>query len=251
MEDSTLERPVFVPVRTRRAFEEVCDQIRRRVEQGELAPGARLPAERELAAQFGVNRSAVREALRSLEMAGVVEVQTGVHGGVFIRQGHADGITRAMSDMLALRRFPSAQVTEVRILITDMAIRLACERGTEADFAALEEDIERYAAIAKAGGPLRDSSAMIRFYGLLAQATHNEVLAMLVDSLSDVVRGLLARIDPVPQANVVQVRRKVLRYLRERDADKASAAMAKHLKALDAYIEERRRHASSAGGRSL
>src|SRR4051812_36620858 len=73
----------FRPIRTRRAFEGVCDQIRRQVADGTLQPGHRLPTDRELAEQFRITRSAVREALRSLEGAGVVEARTGLNGGVF------------------------------------------------------------------------------------------------------------------------------------------------------------------------
>lgn len=230
---------VFEPVQTRRAFEAVCDQIRAQVASGTLAPGQRLPPERELSEQFGVSRSAVREALRSLEMAGVLEAQTGVNGGFFIKQGHSAGVTQAVRDMVAVGHIPSADITEARILLTGLAISLACERGTEEDFAAIERDIARYALLARPGEPLRDGTAITEFYRLLARATHNEVIVMLIDALSEIVRALLARIDPIPRENVVQVRRKVLRCLRERDAAKASAAMTRHLKALNEYIEER------------
>lgn len=233
--------PVFTPVHTRRAFEAVCDQIRQQVAGGALAPGQRLPIERELSEQFGVSRSAVREALRSLEMAGVVQAQTGVNGGFFIMQGHSDGVTQAVRDMVAVGQIPSADITEARILVTGLAIRLACERATEDDYTAIERDIERYAAIARKGEPLRDGAAITGFYRLIARATHNEVIVMLVDALSEIVRTLLARIDAIPRDNVVQVRRKVLRHLRERNADKASAAMTRHLQALNEYIEERGR----------
>ena len=78
---NALVLPPFGPVRTRRVFEDICDQIRGQVLGGILRPGDKLPAERELAEQFGVSRTAVREALRSLEIAGVVKLQKGVKGG--------------------------------------------------------------------------------------------------------------------------------------------------------------------------
>ena len=58
--------PVFEPIHTRRAFEEICDRIRAQIAAGTLRPGDKLPAERELALQLGVGRNALREALRSL-----------------------------------------------------------------------------------------------------------------------------------------------------------------------------------------
>lgn len=230
---------MFSPVKVRRAFEAVCDSIRAQVAKGALKPGDRLPSDRALAENFGVSRMAVREALRSLEMAGVVQAQAGVAGGFFICQGSADGLSQAVQDMVALGGIPSADVTEARIHLTGIAISLACERGTTEDFDAIEKDIERYAAAARTGQPLRDSSVITSFYHLLGRATHNQAVVMLIDALSEVVRNMLARIDPVPGEDVAQVRRKVLRHLRERDAARASAALTRHLKALDGYIEER------------
>jgi DNA-binding FadR family transcriptional regulator len=230
---------LFSPVRTRRAFEAVCDQIRTQVARGTYAPGDRLPGEKELAERFKVSRSAVREAIRSLQMAGVVEAQTGVLGGWFVSRGSPQGLTQAVQDLMALGEIPVRDITRARIELTAVAIRLACENAAEEDFAAIEEDIARYAEAARPGEPLRDSVVIIRFYHLLATATHNRVIVMLVDALSEVVRAVLARIDPVPQDGVVKVRRKVLRHLRERDADKATATLTRHLNELDAYIEAR------------
>ena len=230
---------MFSPVKVRRAFEAVCDSIRAQVANGSLKPGDRLAPDRVLAENFGVSRMAVREALRSLEMAGVVQAQAGVAGGFFICQGSAGGLSQAVHDMVALGGIPSADVTEARIHLTGIAIGLACERGTTEDFDAIEKDIERYVAVARTGQPLRDSSVITSFYHLLGQATHNQAVVMLIDALSEVVRNMLARIDPVPGEDVAKVRRKVLRHLRERDAARASAVLTRHLKALDSYIEER------------
>lgn len=229
----------FSPVRPRRAFEAVCKQIRAQLASGALAPGDRLPSDKQLAERFKVSRSAVREALRSLQMAGVVQAQAGVNGGFFVKTGTPDGLTQAVRDLVALGQVASADITEVRIELMSVAIRMACERGDDADFATIEADISRYAEAARSGRPLRDSSVITSFYHLVALATHNAVMVMLIDALSEIVRNLLARIDSVPKPNVVQVRRKVLRHLRERDADKAISALARHLRALNEYIEER------------
>ncbi|MBN9462817.1 MAG: FadR family transcriptional regulator [Burkholderiales bacterium] len=230
--------PTFVPVRTRRASTEVCDQIRQLVADRRLGPGDRLPGERELAEQFGVSRGTVREALRSLEMAGIVRTRTGATGGYFIEQGHSAGIAQAVRDMVALGQVSTASITEARIELTNLAIRLACERATEADLQAIEDDITSYERSLAQGRASRTSPAVIQFYQLLARATHNEVIVMLVEALSEIVRALLARIDPKPLKEVPQMRRRVLRYLRARDVERATSAMAQHFKLLNDYLEE-------------
>lgn len=237
--------PVFAPVRMRRAFEAICDQIRQQVADGLLLAGDRLPSEKQLAEQFGVSRSGVREALRSLEMAGLVEAVTGINGGFYIKQSHPDGITQAVRDMVALNQVPVSDLTQARILLCGLAIKLACEVGTEADFAAIEVDIDRFAELVRQGRPVRDSALITEFYRLIARATHNQVIVMLVDALSEILRGLIAQLQ-APHSNVVHVRRKVLRLMRERDPEKASAALAKHLNALHLLLENMEHKSRSA-----
>ena len=231
--------PQFLPVRTRRAFEAVCDQVRRQVADGTLQPGQRLPGERELAEQFDISRSGVREALRSLELAGLVEARTGANGGFFIKSSGTDGIAQAVRDMVALGQVPTDSVTEARIELTCVAIRLACQRATKEELDAIEADIDYHAALFKSGRGSRNSRLLIEFYRLLARATHNEVMVMLVDALSEIVRTLLARIDPQPMPDIIVVRRKVLRHLRAGEADKACAAMTQHLRNLNEYLEQK------------
>ncbi|GAA4333040.1 FadR/GntR family transcriptional regulator [Pigmentiphaga soli] len=239
--------PNFGPIQQKRMFEQVCDQIRREVAAGTLQPGDRLPAERDLAEQFGVSRAAVREALRSLEMAGFVHCQQGVSGGSFIRQSDSGVVTQAVRDMVLLGQIPTRSITEARILVTEVAIRVACERATEADFEAIERDIDRSEQLTREGNFSRRTTYITEFYRVLARATHNEIIVMLVESLSEIVRSYLAQVDPVPRVNVVDVRRRILKHMRARDAAQAVAEMTRHLRSLSEYIEDQQQHRAPAG----
>ena len=135
--------PTFEPIHTRRAFEEICDRIRAQIAAGTLRPGDKLPAERELALQLGVGRNALREALRSLEIAGIVRLQKGAKGGAFIQAGDASRMNEVVRDMLSLGSISVAELTESRVHIQDLVVRLACERATAADLDALAANIDR------------------------------------------------------------------------------------------------------------
>ena len=172
----------------------MCDQIRRDLAAGILSPGDRLPAERVMAEQFGMSRAA-REALRTLEMSGVIQTRKSVNGGPYIRAGNPEVLANVVRDLLHLRQISTDSVLEARILLTNDAIRLACERGTQTDFDAIERDIDRCEQLAREGRFNR-SAYIAEFYNLLAKAAHNEVLLMLVNSLSELQRQLLDHISP-------------------------------------------------------
>lgn len=233
---NALVLPPFGPVRTRRVFEDICDQIRGQVLGGVLRPGDKLPAERELAEQFGVSRTAVREALRSLEIAGVVKLQKGVKGGAFIQGGSPGVLTQSIRDMVALGRISLESLTEARLFICDIVVRLACQRGKEADFRALDDNIRLTEELERMQENLRRTEAVVDFYRLLANAAHNEVLSILMLSTAEIVRQVLARLAPAPSVGLFESRRRLVQYLRARDEEKAVAEITAHLKRIHRYI---------------
>jgi len=229
-------KPQFQVVRSRRTFEDICLQIRNEVAAGRLKPGDRLPAERDLAEQLGVSRTAVREALRSLEVAGVISLLRGVNGGSFIRQGDPGIITQAVSDMILLGRISTESLTEARILLMNDALTLAAERATKADLEAMEQDIDVLDELTRSGDLARRSAHITNFYGLIARATHNEVLVMLVETTSEIFQRLLSQIGPRPRADLVAERRSIVNHLRARNAAAACEEMTNHLARLAHYL---------------
>lgn len=226
MQDTDTEALSFQEVKTRRVFEEICEQIRRRLASGALKPGDKLPAERDLALEFKVSRPAVREALRTLEISGVVSLQKGVKGGAFIRDGNPALLTQSLQDLMILGRVSLPSLVEARRMINGMVIQLACERATEEDFQALEANMEE---IEKSDELQHRADAGVRFFGLIARATRNEVLVMLVDSLSDIIRFVIDRSGRKARPELVPVRRRILKALRARDPKAAARAMDEYL----------------------
>ena len=161
----------FSQIRTHRVFEEICAQVRREMDAGTLRPGDKLPAERELAVKFGVSRTAVREALRTLEIAGVVGLQKGVKGGAFILEGDPDLITRSVRDMVLLGRISLDSLTETRMLIMQTAVGLVSQRITPELLAALEANTDELAKLPKSAMPADRVNVSAKFYNLLAKAT--------------------------------------------------------------------------------
>jgi GntR family transcriptional repressor for pyruvate dehydrogenase complex len=216
----------FQQIKTRRVFEEICEQIRNRLSSGALKPGDKLPAERDLAVEFKVSRPAVREALRTLEISGVVMLQKGVKGGAFIRDGNPAMLTQSLQDLMFLGRVSLRSLAEARVLINGVVTKLATERATEEDFTAIEQNID---FIESSDDIQHRADAGVLFFRLIAKATRNEVLMMLVDSLSDIIRVVIDRTGRIARPQLVAVRRRILKCMRARDAAGAIKAMNEYL----------------------
>jgi DNA-binding FadR family transcriptional regulator len=228
---------MYQPVRTRRGFEAVCDRIREQLMNGELKPGDRLPGDRELAARFGIGRAAARDALRSLETSRLVEARTGINGGFYIRSGGGgDGLAQTVQDMVSLSQTSIESVTEARIEIICVATRLACQRATEEDLEAIQRDVDYHRELFRGGHGSRNTRSVTEFYRLIARATHNDVIVMMVDALSQVTRALVARVDPRPNEDIMVVRQRVLDLVRQRDAAAACDEMAGYLRRVADYL---------------
>lgn len=218
----------FDTVHSARLFEEICDQIKTRLSEGVIGPGDKLPPERDLAEQFGVSRSAVREALRALEVSGLIELRKGSKGGAFLLEESAP-LTQSMEDMIDLGRVSMRDFTEARILITEVVVRLACERGKKKDFDAIERDIARLEAAVARGEGRSDTSYVTNFYDLLAAATGNQMLRFLTNGIAGLLARLIDTKRPAPMSDLGERRRAILKALRARDANAAAKLLTEHL----------------------
>lgn len=229
----------FKPVKTKRAFEEVCDQIRAEIRSGRITAGDKLPSERELAQQLQVSRATVREAFRTLEIGGVLSLQKGVKGGAVLMQGNVRPITQTITDLLALGGLSLSDYTEARMCLQKEIIRLACERGTEEDFEALEANIERTRQMTTPA-QIEDRTALtVEFYALLARATHNRAMEILMSAVTDPLAFYIKQIGVDRTWDVAASRTTVLRHLRARNPDAAIKEMVAHMERLHAYMLSR------------
>jgi GntR family transcriptional regulator, transcriptional repressor for pyruvate dehydrogenase complex len=231
----------FRPIHTRRAFEEICERIREQLALGVLKPGDKLPPERDLAQQLGVSRNVLREALRTLEMAGVLRLQKGVKGGAFVQEGDTSRMNDVMRDMLSLGTISVRELSEARIHVLDLVVRLACANARQADFEALEANIAR-TELATGEGRLLDRVECSReFYKLLAMATRNKVIAMIVDSVTEIhMRFVYAKVASSGAATprLAEKRRQFLSALRARDVLAATRLMRIHLESVQRMLEQ-------------
>ena len=225
--------PRFAPVRSARAFEEIANQIRTELTKGRLKVGSRLPAERTLALQFGVSRNTLREALRSLEHAGLIRLQKGASGGAFISEGSADVIVNSMLDLYNLGSLSPAQLTEARIWLEAVVVREACARATPEELQALRQNLDEAILASKEGDFQRRAKVNLDFHRILARMTGNPIMVIVMEGLLTVLAQFIQSIGEYENTFVVPSRRRFIRHMEEGDAQAAVAEMETSLKRLE------------------
>lgn len=239
VEKTAAPRRTFQRVKTPRVFEGVCEQIKHKLMLGELKAGDRLPAERDLAFEFGVGRPAIREALRTLEISGIIETRKGVKGGAFVCEGSPEMLTRSLHDLAMLGHISAGSLAEVRVIISGAVVRLACERGEPEDFDEIEANIEDIQRWADAGDLRRRAEAAVEFFQLIAKATRNDVLVVLMDSLGSILRHFAVERQPAKvRPELIPVRLNMLKYMRSRNSAKAMAEMNHYLEIVHSDVLE-------------
>ncbi|MBX6318692.1 GntR family transcriptional regulator [Pigmentiphaga sp.] len=229
----------FAAIAAPRAVDEIETQIRDMVAQGRLKPGDRLPSERELAARLNVSRNTLREALRTLERAGILEMRKGATGGAYILHGSSDAIVDSLSNLYHLGAISPQQLTEARIWLSEIVVRVACERATEEDLKALDENIQAARrAIAEDRFDIRQKLHR-EFHLILARATRNPIIEGTMAGVMEVMGLFIERIGPSENAFTEPARDRLMKHLRKRDADAAVKEMTSYLKRLQTrYLDQ-------------
>ncbi|MCD0419529.1 FCD domain-containing protein [Rubrivivax sp. JA1024] len=153
------------------------------VQHHRLAKGDRLPSERELSERFGVARSSVREALAVLDAMRITERRP--KSGIYLRNAVEDGGLEALvlqADLgLTFDPQVTRDVTEARIICEEQALRLACQRRTDADLSKLHQTLQAYAATIQASGDMAEAD--VQFHLALVAAGQNRILVRTLTPL--------------------------------------------------------------------
>lgn len=226
----------FSAISPSRAVDEIAAQVRDMIATGKIKPGDRLPPERDLSIRLGVSRNTLREGLRALENAGIVEMRKGAMGGAFVLHGNSDVIVGGMRDLYHLGAITPQQFTEARMWLSDVVVRVACERATAEDFAALEANIE---ASAKANAFEERAHLNRAFHVILAKATRNPIMIIMMEGIVEVFAHFIVQIGPSDNAFILPSRRRLMKHLRAHDAEKAIEEMQQSLVRLHTQYMEK------------
>ena len=239
MFDGDPERRERVPTRSARIVADVRDALFER----RLRPGDFLGTESELAARHGASRIVARDALRSLEALGIVDIRPGAGGGARITHGNPQLFAEALAVQLELSEITAGEIVNAQRAIECLAAELAAEHATPAEHAKL------HALVEEAAGLLHDADAFtrssLRFHLEIARASHNRVLVYQLVSLQHVSWPSRNRtLTRAVARRIVEVHRELAQRIEARDGAGARELMDGHVRMI------RNRRVSESASRS-
>jgi len=218
-----------------RAWEQVLGHLEQMLVTGELAPGQRLPPERTLAAQLGVGRSSVREALRVMEALGLLSTHTGSGptAGAMIVSRPTGGMSMLMRLQVAAQNFPVSDIVRTRLVLETEVMDTLAHRQPVPDLGHAEELLD---AMDAAGMTAEDFLVLdAQFHVAMADAAGNQVIAAMMAGLRDSIEGYVLAGAPHTDWPVTCVRlrhehRGLVEAVRAGDAALARKRIVEHIR---------------------
>ncbi|QBX55926.1 FadR family transcriptional regulator [Nocardioides seonyuensis] len=227
--DSLRSTTRLSPMQVPKASDVLANELRERILRGDFVEGTPLPPERELVAQTQMSRTTVREALRILEVQGLVQIRTGRTGGAFVQRPGQDSIASTVNLLIRGRNVRLAALLETREAVEPACARLAAKYRTAADLEALDA---ANVAIAAEGSLADFLKANIDWHVAVAVASHNELLTGFMVALSRAIYASTDNqgfVDAPVRKTTVSAHESVTRAIRDGDPEAAVRRMSRHV----------------------
>lgn len=179
----------FTPVTRENLNEKIISQIKTLILSKGIRVGEKLPSERELTRYFGVSRAVVREAIKSLEQSGLVEIRTGATGGAFIAGNHHLPLMHVSRDLLTSGQLTLSHFYEARRTIECSAVRLAVARATDKEI----ENLDAINALlcCDEADPAEQGDANQAFHIAIAKMSGNPLIELIVQSIATLLNSMM------------------------------------------------------------
>ena len=223
----------FESIRRNKVYEEVARQLERMILK-KLHPGDKLPSERELAETLGVSRSSIRDAIRSLELIGLVEPRQG--SGTVVREISADTVMNPLTSVLRHKVELVTELIDFRKMLEPPLAARAAIHATSEELEEMDEILRRQET--KFRGRQLAIEEDSEFHYAIAMASGNTVVLKMLDVLMDLLRDTRERslqTEGRPQKSLAG-HKKVLLAIKKRDAEGAKAAMRRHIEDIEEIV---------------
>lgn len=224
----------IAPIKSTRIYEEIVRQIKTMIAEGRLKSGDQLPPERDLAEKFLVSRTSVREALRALESAGLIEIRPGE--GTFVREISVEALIEPLALVLLSQRAMIEELFEARRMLEPVIAGLAAGRATKDEVQEMERILEAQAREISSGntGLAQDAA----FHAAIGTAAHNRAITRIVHAVMDLLGQSREEAISTPgrPTRSHEDHQRILAAIRTGDAAAAERAMLDHVVAVEALV---------------
>ncbi|MBW1790864.1 MAG: FadR family transcriptional regulator [Deltaproteobacteria bacterium] len=219
--------------KTEKISDQIIEQIRDIILSGQVKPGERLASENELITQFDVSKATMREALRVLEVMGLIEIRKGVGGGVFIAEVEMKTTVNSIVNFLHFKSVSIKDITMLRYLLEPTVAQIAASKITDEDIQKLEDIIGQQTIDAQA-----EILRGISFHRYLARMTQHPVLILILDFIDNLLRDIKSKLklDAEFYDKVRQSHQRILKCLRQKDGVGAKREMVADLLETENYL---------------
>lgn len=211
---------LFTKLKKPLIYEEIIEQVKTMVLNGELKPGDRLPSERTMTEMFGISRMSLREALKSLSVLGLIESHAGE--GYYVSKQYDRGLS-SINLMNIYVEDVRCSVLETRLILEPEAVKLATQRISPFQIKELETCVEQmFQALDADDASYREPDE--RYHHIIFEATHNVVLINMIKTLGQIVVEM-----PSGKERSAREHRQIVEAIKAKDANLAAELMKEHL----------------------
>lgn len=218
------DQGMFRPLKKKRYSDQIADVIQEKIFRERLKSGTNLPSEQALSLEFQVSRSVVREALRILEISGLVKIRKGPSGGIFVADSYHSPMRKSLRNLAASGEMTIDHLFDVRLLIEPHVAGEAARHATVADIEKLERLFEDSAGHIEDAVHLKKNN--LNFHLLLARSSGNPVFSLLLESIFELlIESSLDFFDLSIEKHFYKVHRKIFQLIRRKRAQEAELLM--------------------------
>jgi GntR family transcriptional repressor for pyruvate dehydrogenase complex len=226
---------MFNSVKSNKVCQHIADQIRSAIFDGRLKPGDKLPSERELVEKFKVSKATLREALRSLEVLGFLEIRKGVSGGGFVTEVDMTTARDSFTNFLLFKNVSLKELSEVRLLLEPYIAEKATQAITKEDLSRLEKLIKDSEHTIKNDIAYESRKNEIEFHRVIASITGNPILMFILDFVENLLIETKGILKPGKEFSekVLRAHKRIYNALLEKNIKKVHEEMVKHIREVE------------------
>ena len=229
---------MFTPVKNTKVYECVVEQIKLMINTGQLKKGDKLPTEREMSEQLQVSRASVREALRALEVIGLIESKQGA--GNFIKESFGGALFEPLSIMFTIENSTGDSIYEIREILELETVKLAAARISEEELMSMKKTVEE---MMNCDDESNNIELDKEFHYTIAKASRNMLIINFLQVISELNHEFIKDsrskilVEKKNRARLMNIHYSIYEALKDRNSDKAYEAMKEHFIIIREYME--------------